>query len=424
MNSRTIQEIISSQEVTSQQRFYLSYLLLFTIVTGLLIPFIPDTFQFDIIRGGILLSVLIYFFTKKRIFNLPARLIVWFALLVLFMAIVNFFRQNHFEIVSLKILITSLFFIVGYNLVRGEKGLYLLIRSFYIGIIIFLVAIALFNFLGIEGKAIYGSQIAIFGPQGTNLTKEIPLLLFPSMLLFNFNIAKRRRNIIYLLFVISIVLMLIGQKRGTLLSFGIGFLIYIYFIPNKKRILNILIISILFMAATSVLYWDLIEEVYMSRQERYSIITEGNEDALETEARYWEFISVTGDLENRNIFEIFFGIGFGSWKIYWGTSRMLHTDYMMFLNDTGLVGLFLYLFIYFKIIQIARYRKNCLSKIDPLSQSLFGMVVLIVVVSMIQGISGFSHGTNLRAYSFLFLGGALGYFDYHYTRLRAEQKRL
>jgi hypothetical protein len=408
-------KIIDLYYIGFQQKLYIRYLMIFLIITNLAFPFVPLTFYFDSIRGGIALLILGVFFNKKRYYNAPARLIIWFTLLVLLMAFVNFINQSFLDIVSLKILMTSLFFVVGYNLVKTQIHFLYLLRTFYWGLIIVIVAVALFNLLGVESKAVYGSDVAVFGPQGTNLTKSLPLLLFPTLLLLNFNISKKQKSIIYLLFILAIVLILLGQKRGTMLSFSLGFLVYLYFNPFRKKKFNIIAVSVFVLLISAPFYWGNVEQVYLSRQERYSLVTEGNVEALETEARYWEIIAVTDDLQNRNIVEIIFGIGFGSWEKYWGTDRMLHTDYMMFLNDTGIAGLFLYIFIYYKITIISWKLKNVLIRKNQFAINLFGMIVVIILVAIVQAISGLSHGTNLRAYVMLFLGGAMGYLEYQYV---------
>jgi hypothetical protein len=411
-------QIISNNK---ELKLHIRFLLLFTIASGILFPFLSPVMPFDIFRAVVFFVLFCLFFLKKRHFDIISKIIIFFTFHVLVMALVTYIRQGHFSTVSLKILISSIFFIVGYNVIKEPKHLNYLLNVYFYGTLMLLGSIVLFNLLGIEPVRLYGgaqSADIYIGTQGANTTKAFPLLLFPLFLLiFGFRVPRKKRWVVYLFFAFAIVLILVGQKRGTILSFAVGLFVYFYFSPFKKKLFNNSILIILIMIASATFYWDMVETTFQARQARYSYILEGDQDALDTEARYWEIKAVTGDLKNRSALEIIFGMGSMSWQKYWGTKRMLHTDYMMFLNDTGVLGLFMYFFIYFVIFRRAEKFSNYLKDSVSFHKNIKALVYAIIAISLVLAISGFSHGIELRAYAFLFLGGTIGYMEHQCKKI-------
>ena len=97
---------------------------------------------------------------------------------------------------------------------------------------------------------------------------------------------------------------------------------------------------------TSPLYINYLEESYATRSKQLYGISDDAE-TMEIEGRYWETEAVINAIKNDDLMHTLFGSEIFNEFDYFKTKRMLHIDYNVILNGTGIIGLFVFLLIYY-----------------------------------------------------------------------------
>lgn len=203
------------------------------------------------------------------------------------------------------------------------------------------------------------------------------LKLFPLVLLFQ----NKVKNILILLIAIGII---ISFKRGALLAFCVGFLIYylyILFRVKEKKILKLALgIGIILIGFY---YFSLNMDVFLTRVEDFeSVETAGS-------GRGKMFGLILNEMfTNDNILVIFFGNGFYATLDFFqktiGHSIVAHSDVLEFLFNYGILGLTAVIYFYYKVYMIFKFYKR----------TYYGLVMLIWLV--VIGL-GSSYSVNLFA---------------------------
>lgn len=395
---------------------YVKYLFFFTLVSGFLVPYIPESFKFEVLRGGVIFLFLIYFFIRKHQYDFICKIILIFAIYILLMTLVTYLKYGEYSTVSLKILISSLFYLVGYNYIKTREQLLNLSKLYFYSLLLIIAIIIIFNILGIKPiNLYYGMKSIYLGSQGVNTTKMFPFLIFPSILYYLYSRNSKKSLFIIIIITTSIIIMLIAQKRGTILAFGFGILTYMLIFPKKNISAKILTYALFLGMITAPLYYDIVMKTWEVRKQRYSVLVDPTNAALHKEERYLEVQRTLNDYLNRSALEILTGTGFKSEFYRYDTTRMLHTDYMMFLDGTGIIGLFLYLGIYYLIFaNIKRYAYSL--RKDIFNFTVYAVVASLIVATLFTAISGSSHGIDLRASFLLFTGAAIGTLSQAYKQ--------
>ena len=94
---------------------------------------------------------------------------------------------------------------------------------------------------------------------------------------------------------------------------------------------------------------------------------------------------------------------------------MLHVDYMNMLGGAGIVGLILFLFVYYKIFQLAnRIRKKLVNHLQV--NEMFATICALIGVQAFLSIGGTMQGVNLRGYILFLLGGLLSVSIFYFQQ--------
>ena len=404
-------------------KIYITYLFLFALISGLLVSHVPPGYRFDLIRAGILGGFFGLFFIRKRKFDYISKVILFFSAYVIIMAFVTYTNFGYFPDKSIKLLYSSLFFIIGYNVVKTTDEMLFLCKIFVYGMGIVIIYIIISNIFGLGPQHVPGVHILDLEELGRNITKSLPFFIFPALLLVVQTKDIKQRNVIILIICLAILLILIGQKRGTLLAFFFGLITYLAFSPYKISNFKISIAVAVLAFILLPYYGPYIVQTFEERQERHSVILTQNIAEIESEGRYLEFERTLTDLEKRGFAELLFGVGFASEHGYYNVRRMLHTDYMMFLDGTGILGLFIYMYIFY-LVFMKTFKYSQHFKKEKFVLNLRAVVFSLIVVSLITAISGFSHGIDLRAYFMLFTGAAIGVLSQNYKNTHSQLNRL
>jgi membrane protein implicated in regulation of membrane protease activity len=272
-------------------------------------------------------------------------------------------------------------FIVGLQTFNTMNKFKLLLRVIVIALILQELYFLYSNVTGI-GKKSYMDDSILFGETGVNMTKAMVIFLITIPVFLRIEENTRWRLIALIIFFIGIVIVLFGMKRSAILAMLFGFLIYILFTP------------------------------FMSMS--YKQLKES-----ESEGRLLEIQFTIEDALEEGSGRLFFGFDLFLKKDFNGHKRMLHVDYMNMLGGAGILGLALFLFLYFKIAELMwrirdRMRKN------KIIIELFATGFALLAVQAFLSVGGTMQGVNLRGYILFILGGILSVMFFSLQKQRAS----
>jgi O-antigen ligase len=308
-------------------------------------------------------------------------------------------------------------FIVGLQTFNTMNKFKLLLRVIVIALILQELYFLYSNVTGI-GKKSYMDDSILFGETGVNMTKAMVIFLITIPVFLRIEENTRWRLIALIIFFIGIVIVLFGMKRSAILAMLFGFLIYILFTPFKSRVIQFLPIVLIVAIVTSPLYFPIIEKRFESRQQRVSMSYKQLKES-ESEGRLLEIQFTIEDALEEGSGRLFFGFDLFLKKDFNGHKRMLHVDYMNMLGGAGILGLALFLFLYFKIAELMwrirdRMRKN------KIIIELFATGFALLAVQAFLSVGGTMQGVNLRGYILFILGGILSVMFFSLQKQRAS----
>lgn len=366
-------------------------------------------------RGLFNVLVIIYLF---RYFEKPNKISKSIILFIIYLFISCLFSSN----VQLSILMTvkasigMLMFLVGYRFFKDYKQFNKLIRYYEYLFILILLTIAFSTLTGLgdtgyEAES-YNSSTIMFGSIGVAITKllVIPILIVPVYLFVTKSQGKK--YVSTLLAFTGVILTLIAFKRSSSIALIAGILVYVILMNKRNIAIPIIYISVIALI-TFPIYQRYIFESYENRKEQLYYIYEEADD-IEQEGRYWETLEVIEAMKNDDIYHAIFGSEIFNEFDYFNVVRMLHIDYNVILNGSGILGLLMFLSIYYFILKKAFfYYKTAGSeylKIISIS------VISLVVFAMIISIGGSVRSFDFRGPVFLYIGAALGFIESEYHR--------
>ena len=241
-------------------------------------------------------------------------------------------------------------------------------------------------------------------------TPVYALLILTSILTFN----KRKQRILAIVFAIpTLVFLVLSLKRISLLALTLGVVIIFFFSRSKAKYVKWLVVLFLALIILFPIYKSILNQQILARGNRLEI------GIIEEESRFLEtFIVIDKTIFSNNIATILFGQEvWNSVGKYNGINneRPLHVDFNKLLFGTGLVGLLLYILMYFKIFfhfkKIKPNKRNNINSsiytnnyniLRPLFLAIFFGTLLI---SLSGGMMGISH----RTIAFLYMGAIIGF---------------
>jgi len=304
----------------------------------------------------------------------------------------------------LKFFLGIIMFPIGYYYFNNFYMLKKLLIISIVSLIIFISNIFISNVFKL-GTSDYLDESFYFGSGKVNITKTMIILVFTyplSAFFFKNTKFSKYNNIIYLS---GLLVALIGIKRSVLVSFILGIIYYALLKKGKTNLIKIILIStiiIFFIITLFPKYTDIFLRRLEAREERIEL----SEETLETEARYGETIRVWETWKEGNLKHKLIGSELFNDRFFFKTKRMLHTDYMILLNGSGIIGLFLWFSFLFLIIkkerEYFRYLKNMF-----FFQELNSIFYILIISQIIMSISSTVYTIDLRGFIFLYWGAIL-----------------
>jgi len=370
------------------------------VVSSLATPFFPGALNPGVIRGIVLTLFLFWYLLvvyQKHSLTIPTIVFVFYLFILCWFSsepLTSLYIYN-------KVIITSLLFIVSFQTFNSLEKFNFLLRVIVIALFFQELYFLFSNLTGI-GKGSYMDDSVLFGETGVNMTKAMVVfvLTIPTFLRIEEN--RRWKLLAFILLLVGILIVILGMKRSAILAMMFGFLTYVVFTPFKSRVLQFLPIALVIIILTSPFYFPIIEKRFQSRQERVSM-TYNQLQESESEGRMLEVKFTVEDALEEGAARLFFGFDLFLKKDFNGHKRMLHVDYMNMLGGAGLVGLGLFLYLYYKIgwfIWLVRQKVKQNNLINELSAMGFSLIAVQAFLS----IGGTMQGVNLRGYILFILG--------------------
>lgn len=314
--------------------------------------------------------------------------------------------------------ISTLLFTIGYYYIKNLEEYKRLLKAYVFILFIITFSILIANIFHL-GSSDYTSETSFYyGVARVDITMSMAVLILAVSPIFLLITNKKRQIYIVVILLISFIIVLLGMKRTAIASLILGYIIYMFIshisIKQIGKYIGISFILLLF----SPLFFNTLYTRYLSRQEagRFDI-----DQAQGEEARFMEVNNVINDFINGDIGHKLFGSELFNYKEFANVERMLHTDYTTMLHGSGLIGIFIFIFIYLLIFKKVNFYRKFFKK-NKLMISVVATSFSLLVVALILGIGSTVHGIGVRAYIFLFLGASLGVLNSHYNYIKKGKK--
>jgi len=393
--------------------FVLFIPILFAIAENTTGYFMGGTLNPGTIRGFITAIFLIFFLTKFYPKDCLNKTILFFVVYYFFLC---FFSSNYSESFYgfFKFMIAMFMFPVGYFFINSYVLFQKLNKFYFIALCLFVLNIVVANIFNL-GTSDYLEDSFYFGAGRVNITKIMLIVLFASTNLITILNNKQKKYFVAIL-IISAFITIVGIKRSVLLSFGTGAILYLIFNRLKLGIFKIVFPAVFIILLTPLIYpnaFNLVESRFMAREERIGF----DEEVIESEGRVDEMSLVINSWIEGSITHKMFGSELFNDRAFFNSQRMLHTDYMVILNGSGLLGIILWFIILIGIfIKGQRYLRIFDNDIRfPFLRATF---YSIIVSQLFMSISGSIQGIGLRSYILLYLGAIVGTMRGEYIRMQ------
>jgi len=349
------------------------------------------------------LFVLYFIFRRFRIDN---KVIGFLTNYLIYLGSLTLISSHYFTSLYqyIGVFISLMMLPIGYYYIHSVERLYQLSQVLLWVLAFITGSVLVSNMFGI-GSSDYLEDSFYFGGGRVNITKTMVILLCSAPIYLYLEKAAHKRNIAIVIYVTSLAVCLIGIKRSVLLAIIVGIALFIVFGPTLKKSAKYAVIGSLLALISLPLYGDIFVERFEARSERVTI----DQQTLDTESRYHEVYMVMDAIVNDGWKHRLIGSDLFNDRSYFNTQRMLHTDYMILLNGSGVIGivawlLFLAILLIWKVSLYKRIPKNNFVKI------LNAVFWMLLASQMLISISGTVYAITLRTYLYLMLGGILSVF--------------
>ncbi len=379
---------------------------------------------FPQLRALFLILLAIYVFQKRFKLDYAGFPIILFLLYIAVLIPFSSKMGYSFRIYS-KVFITLMMFFVGYYTITNVQAFKKLNQSM-VYLMVFVIGYTIYSTIAGVGLGWYlqDEQFSTGYIVGSGLYPvSFAIILFPFIILFYQK--KNHRLIVAGITIVSMVILLLSLRRTTVLSVVVGYATFFIFTTRRGQFVKVAVFAGIILTALFPYYQDVLWHRFESRFGEYESTAEAFRP--EEQARYLETLVVYEEVLSfrnpaKSIFgkEIFnspgnYGVGIFS------RFRQLHIDYNIILHGSGLVGLLLYLFIFYRLYKTEiRVRKK-------VPQNVFNTTVHAVFMSllfstMFISMVGGMHIITFRSISFLYLGGFLGMYREQLRYLRRKRQ--
>ncbi len=366
-----------------------------------------EYFSSDIMNTGNLRAIIIGLFAAWFIFTrFPNESLSRFTLFYLgYYLLLLIFATDKFTSgnLYLKFLLGIIMLPIGYYYINSIARLEVLMKVLLVTLGLHILNIIIANIFQL-GTSDYLDETFYFGAGRVNITKNILILVFllPVTMLF----IKKYRKLVLVIYILAFLITIVGIKRSVLISAAAGVVTYLAVKQRFSLLLRTVIItSVFFLIMMFVFpsFVDLFRSRFEARGERVELSeetmeTEGRLSETETVFRAWTAGSFRHKLVGSEVFND---------RLYFDTPRMLHTDYMIILNGSGIIGLFLWFYLFVRVIKEKnRYFRPLRNHI--LFREMNAVFWILLTAQLILSVSGTIYAIELRSLIFLFWGAFIG----------------
>lgn len=387
--------------------FFIAVLLVNSVIDTVIMMYSDRSIVIPI-QYGVNLVFLLFFLNYKwkeiqyNTYTILFLIIGYFLFLSLFSS--NYYRTFNY---LAKFIIPLPFFIVGYSSINSPTEFLNFAKKSIIILIYFVGYIVYANIFSF-GTSFYGGPLASFktGYMGLQGLYIPTFLIIQTLFLIPFYKNKLFTIVLCGLGIIIFVLIL---KRTNLLLLGLGLILWFYFERKIGLKYGILILIILGASSFIIFSSDVFKERISSRSSRFS-----SEYSITQEGRFkenkfiWEQVS-------ESPLKLIFGSGevFNDLKtmseeadFVGSKGRQTHNSYARLLWSGGLLGVFLFLFFYFKLWQKFRfYHLNY--KSGPLDETLYHLAISLIIIRVINDFSSGITYLTFNAFFYFTIGALL-----------------
>lgn len=382
-------------------KYYLPLNLLFDVFTSTI-------WESDIgsasIRGAILTVIILIAWLKDPQNKIYVPFIFYTVYIILMIPFASDFMESvRLSSKILLILWTFPVFYVYSHLYTNK----IIIRNIFLLSIILIINYAISTIYGIGTSAYTDSAEFLVGSLSDSWLTYTFILFLYIIILKTKNIATSVKIIYLLLFALLVVQLLLGLKRTAIIVFFCGIVIILYLEKLNFKSIITYILGFIFVLLLLNQYSDVLDDRLYARGDR---VQGSYKDIIETEYRYLESIYVWEEtLSFKNISKSLFGLEAFNSRGNYGTDnlfgdRVLHIDYNLIVNTTGLVGLFFYFYLFYYIFQRYKERKSFL---DYKYRELF---LVIFLTQFLASIGGQMLAVTYGSIKFIFMAIALNKF--------------
>jgi len=357
------------------------------------------------LRAIVYALIIIFVLTRFGIEKVTRYLLFFFIYLLVLIPFSSNFPYS--LSVFLKIVITMGMFPVGYHVLNSFEKLFLFLKYLLFSALILCVNYILAQYFKI-GRSAYLEDSFYYGFAGIGSTVSLTYFLLVVPFLTKAIDSLRGKWLLRVTVFLSLLFTIIALKRIAIIALITGYFIYLfktrYFVKVSRAFISVAFFLILF----SPIYLDLFLERLSVRPTEMS--------DLKYEQRYNDVIVAINDFRTKGIKHALVGTEPFNTPGYFGKKRQVHVDYANLLIGTGIIGLFIYLFIYFTIgrkfhlIYKQTLKRNIHYRLFPgsLLKDLSGIFWAILMSSLVISFSGGLHVVGTRVLLFTLLGGLTG----------------
>jgi hypothetical protein len=376
--------------------------------------FLPLAFTSSL-RTLVLVITIFYFYLNRVKYDGFVRFVIFFLIFYLGLTLLSSDIPKSFARYS-KFAISISFLPIGYAMFKSQDDLRFLNNAMVTAAAIITMNVIFSTLAGVDTRSYADDSGYSTGNMVSAglFTGVYFVILSPLIISLNKRNSIRGR-IVVLLIIAIVIINILTLKRSTILAIGVGILVYT--ILNKQVFNTYVFIAILgFVAATF-----LFTEIFASRVERRE--KKLQVESLTLEARYLETVIIVEDiisfkdpkysLIGKELFNTIGNYGDG---IFGG--REIHNDYMIVLNGSGIIGMFLYMFLFMLIYGKFNktYRKLKKFKSEEFKQ-IYVFIMVLLAVSLTISLNGGISSIGFRTISFLYIGAFLGIVDHQFKTL-------
>lgn len=302
------------------------------------------------IRASIMMAIILLYIRKVKSNRLNLIILVF----LIYLGILIFLSSNFTRSLNtyIKVVFSFSLIPISFYTIKNQNAFKKLQIS-----LIFSVALALVNF-GLAqifnlGKKEYSEEMFYLGGMGVYITYLFAYALVLSPLGYYLLQKKSSRLLTIIMYALSTIIVVVTFRRGAIIALMIGFTILLLMGHWKIRvqIVKILALGLIVFFICFLLYGNVISSLFQQR------IVQGIPKEFEsTHGRVNETRVVWKELFHKSLKHTFFGTElfntrdyFYDWK---REGRPIHIDYNIILHGSGIIGLALFLIIFWMVIKL------------------------------------------------------------------------